>query len=418
MKKINLIDVENLTIGFNNRKDTYSGKLAFLSYSNNAKSLINEIAFNRWIDKKIPLLKLKNVSSNGFVLAKSNLHHLYQKTIGFIRVYHPEGFDFEIPLDNFYYLMQYTLIDRGQISGDCKIYFAEDGKPWILNSEAINSDEFNIKKVNGNYLNKKSVNLKDLQVGDLVTVNKKQEEAILINSLKAIYPYAKNSSIFDADYYLLDLDFNNISNHQRKLLYLTDNNDYKNIIIKNSANDIYLVEKSLNLDKKIWIDKLSSNNHWDFINWNNRVDSDIDYEDKSIGRILKNVIFKNFNELSLDDVDFNLQKSLIKKSLDKILVSNFLLTKNNVNYRFVVTKNQKLEEYFSEEFLLKKDYYIYMIHFGRNELLKRIELSNEEFNTIHIVPIASLYKNDLSENNIINSTEIIKNTLKNKGFKL
>ena len=147
MKKINLIDVENLTIGFNNRKDTYSGKLAFLSYSNNAKSLINEIAFNRWIDKKIPLLKLKNVSTNGFVLAKSNLHHLYQKTIGFIRVYHPEGFDFEIPLDNFYYLMQYTLIDRGQISGDCKIYFAEDGKPWILNSEAIKSDEFK----NGEY---------------------------------------------------------------------------------------------------------------------------------------------------------------------------------------------------------------------------------------------------------------------------
>ena len=112
MKKINLIDVENLTIGFNNRKDTYSGKLAFLSYSNNAKSLINEIAFNRWIDKKIPLLKLKNVSSNGFVLSKSNLHHLYQKTIGFIRVYHPEGFDFEIPLDNFYYLM--CKLDRAQ----------------------------------------------------------------------------------------------------------------------------------------------------------------------------------------------------------------------------------------------------------------------------------------------------------------
>lgn len=420
MTKINLIEVENLTIGFNYRNDTYSGKLAFISYSNNGESLFNNSAFSRWVDKRIPLLKIKNNAVNGFVLSKANLHHLYNRSIGYTRVFHPEGFDFEIPLDNFYYLMQHTLIDRGQINSECRIYFSEDGKPWILNNEAINSNNFIVKKVSGDYFSK-NLNIKDLHVGNLIRVNKKRELSVVVETLSGIYAYDKNSSMFYADKYLLDNYFYN--NKKLKFIKVPEINNYENISTREklSGTEMEMVNVSeLSSEQINWAGVIVENKTWDLIEWNNRIQNEVNFEEKAIYMMLEHISFPNFKEINLEDVSDTKKKLLAKKSLSNILISNFLLSlSNGLNYRMVITKTKRLELAFkTDKKLPEKDFYIYMVHFGKNELLKRNSSENEVFDETNIIPIASIFGKDIEKENLNLSTSVLISLLRNNGFNL
>ena len=416
-KTINLLEVENLTIGFNYRNDTHSGKLAFISYSHNGEALFNNAAFSRWVDKTIPLLKAKNSGISGFVLSKANLHQLYNRSIGYTRVFHPDGFDFEIPLDNFYYLMQYTLIDHGQISSECKIYFSEDGKPWILNKEAIDSDSFIIKKVSGDYFSKNMINTKDLHVGSLIKVNKSKELSVVVKTLSGIYSYEKNSSMFYADKYILDNDIYN--NKKIKFIKLPNVNDYKNILIRDKLTEVEMVDVSeLDSEQIHWANSIAENKTWDIIEWNNRVQCEVDFDEKALPMMLQYISFPNFREINLDDVTQSRKKLLTKKSLSNILISNFLLKSDNgTSYRMVITKTKRLELIFTtNKQLPEKDFYIYMVHFGKNELRRRDALDNESFSETNIIPIASISRKDVEKDNLELSSSVLKKLLQNNGF--
>ena len=60
----------NLVVGFNSRKDTYSGKLAYVVYKDHKGVLRKEKSWSGWKDDKIPVEEYVNEPTSGFVLNK------------------------------------------------------------------------------------------------------------------------------------------------------------------------------------------------------------------------------------------------------------------------------------------------------------------------------------------------------------
>lgn len=129
---------EELVIGFQERADAMTGKLSYIVYKEKNK-LKKEKSFNNWIDKKIDLLSLKNEPREGFLISKSVRRDTYYFGSGrsMIRMYDPEGFDFEITVENLEYILQNCDTNKGEFEG--KFCYMWDGAELVLvpeNSEA------------------------------------------------------------------------------------------------------------------------------------------------------------------------------------------------------------------------------------------------------------------------------------------
>jgi hypothetical protein len=61
---------EKLKVGFNKRKDTYTGKLGYVIYYDHKGVLRKEKSCQSWRDKSIPMVDIDNGPTEGFVLNK------------------------------------------------------------------------------------------------------------------------------------------------------------------------------------------------------------------------------------------------------------------------------------------------------------------------------------------------------------
>lgn len=61
---------KKINIGFQNRQDTYTGKLAYIVYKDNKGILRKEKSWEGWRDQKIESQEFENVPTSGFVLNK------------------------------------------------------------------------------------------------------------------------------------------------------------------------------------------------------------------------------------------------------------------------------------------------------------------------------------------------------------
>lgn len=106
-----LIIPSKLKAGFQKRTETYSGKLAYVVYIDEKGVLRKEASWKSWIDKKIPVLDLENVPTEGFVLNRNvggarNSYSSWDVRIEKVRVYDPRGFEFEISIPNLLFILQ------------------------------------------------------------------------------------------------------------------------------------------------------------------------------------------------------------------------------------------------------------------------------------------------------------------------
>ena len=98
---------ETLKVGFNSRSDTYSGKLAYVTYINKKGDIAKETSWKGWIDKNIDIEPYDNKPIEGFVLNRRaggyksgwNFRQTY------CRVYDPRGFEVEISMENLLYIL-------------------------------------------------------------------------------------------------------------------------------------------------------------------------------------------------------------------------------------------------------------------------------------------------------------------------
>lgn len=124
---------QKICVGFQNRTDTYTGKLAYVIYYDNKGKLRKEASWTSWRDKKIDPQEFNNEPTSGFVLNKKvgDYKSDWNHRMAHIRVYDPRGFEFEISVENLLYILQECTSLKGKgLEGE--FVYAWDNKDLVL----------------------------------------------------------------------------------------------------------------------------------------------------------------------------------------------------------------------------------------------------------------------------------------------
>lgn len=138
---------KKINVGFQNRADTYTGKLAYVVYTDAKGVLRKEASWSSWRDKKIDPQEFDNAPTSGFVLNKKvgDYSGGWHGRRAAIRIYDPRNFEFEIKVDNLLFILEETSAIKGKgLEGD--FVYAWDGADLVLlpasSQEYKNSMEF------------------------------------------------------------------------------------------------------------------------------------------------------------------------------------------------------------------------------------------------------------------------------------
>ena len=165
--KTNIFVPKKINVGFQNRKDTYSGKLAYVIYFDEKGKLRKETSWNGWRDENIPNEIYDNEPTEGFVLNKKvgGVEECWgwdpRKT--YTRVYDPRGFEFEITVPNLLWILENCNCIKGKgLEGE--FVYGWDGKELLL--VPVDSPDYQeIQAKNKIIHNNEFIKAKDLVLG-------------------------------------------------------------------------------------------------------------------------------------------------------------------------------------------------------------------------------------------------------------
>lgn len=128
-----LIMPKKIKIGFQERYDTYTNKLAYITYEDNKGKIKKEKSWNNWRSHQIPVEEYDNIPTSGFVLNKQVGGYKTDWSFrqSYIRVYDSRGFEFEITLENLLYILNNCICTPGKgLEGE--FVYAWNGTELIL----------------------------------------------------------------------------------------------------------------------------------------------------------------------------------------------------------------------------------------------------------------------------------------------
>ena len=175
--KNNLFIPKKIKVGFQNRKDTYTGKLGYVIYQDEKDIWRKEKSWNQWRDQSIQEIEFDNKPVNGFVLNKGLQRVSYHWGSGrsVIRVYDSRDFEFEVSVDNLLGILTHSDVSKREIVEE--MVFAWAGTELVLlpaNSEAYQES---IKFTNQQ---DKKLSTKDLKSGFLYRNKKSNTDYVYI----------------------------------------------------------------------------------------------------------------------------------------------------------------------------------------------------------------------------------------------
>lgn len=152
-----------IKVGFQNREDTYSKKLAYVIFYDHKNVLRKEKSWQSWRDEKIKPEDFDNEPTEGFVLNKKvggyKSHYNFRDS--HVRVYDPRGFEFEISVSNLLFILQQCDCNRGKgLEG--KFVYAWQGTELVL--LPVDSEEYK-QSTQFTQLQTRTVKAKDLIPG-------------------------------------------------------------------------------------------------------------------------------------------------------------------------------------------------------------------------------------------------------------
>jgi hypothetical protein len=225
MSKSQLFIPKKLKVGFQQRKDTYEGYLAYVIYYDAVGKLRKEASWESWrhkVDgshlhgnsKRLEDLRLTpqevdNVPTKGFVLNKGvgGVRGSWSRNARneYIRVWDPRGIEFEISVPNLLFILMHTNCVKRQLEGE--FVYSWDGKELVL--LPVNTDEY---RASTEYtkLQGKKIGARDLVEGHLYET-KNQETVVFLGrfdfhhiaraptSSKRVYKSEKRRIFVDPD---------------------------------------------------------------------------------------------------------------------------------------------------------------------------------------------------------------------------
>lgn len=166
---------KQIKVGYNERRDTYSGKLAYVIYKDAKGKLRKEKSWRGWIQEKMGIDDFDNVPTNGFVINKgaggygSGWNHRAAK----VRVFDPRGFEIEIDIPNLLHILQETQCDPGKgLTGEF-VYSWEGSELRLLPTSCKEYKEANEFTT----LQDQKISAKDLVIG--ATYLTKSEDTVI-----------------------------------------------------------------------------------------------------------------------------------------------------------------------------------------------------------------------------------------------
>ena len=157
---------KKIKVGYQNRYDTYTKKLAYVIYYDEKNKLRKETSWNNWRDEKIEPDDFDNEPTRGFVLNKKVGY--YSGDWGnhrqaYCRIYDPRGFEFEITINNLLYILENCDCLKGK-GLDGEFVYGWDRKDLIL--IPVDSPDYKeIKTRTDKIQNGKKFKGKDLIIG-------------------------------------------------------------------------------------------------------------------------------------------------------------------------------------------------------------------------------------------------------------
>lgn len=157
---MNLYFPSKIKVGYSRRDDTYTKKLAFITYYDHDKVLRKEKSWEKWRDKSIEPDDFDNVPMTGFVINRNGGGtggRSWDTRKAFVRIYDPRGFEFEIDIDNLMFILELYEIGKGKVILGEFVY-AWSGTSLIL--LPVDSEDYNKAIVNTS-LASTEINIKD-----------------------------------------------------------------------------------------------------------------------------------------------------------------------------------------------------------------------------------------------------------------
>lgn len=134
----NLYIPKKISVGFQKRADTFTGKLGFITYTDDKGLLRQANSWNGWRDHQIPIQEFDNKPQSNFVLNKDIKRSGHWSTHSKVRIYDSRDFEFEIELSNMMYILMHSDVSKRDIQEECVL--AWDGKSLVL--LPVNSEEY------------------------------------------------------------------------------------------------------------------------------------------------------------------------------------------------------------------------------------------------------------------------------------
>ena len=124
---------EKIKVGYQNRDDTYTKKLAYVIYYDEKGKLRKETSWQNWRDEKIDTDDFNNEPTRGFVLNKKvgGDRYGWNPRQTYTRVYDPRGFEFEITIPNLLFILEHCDCLKGK-GLDGEFVYGWDGKELVL----------------------------------------------------------------------------------------------------------------------------------------------------------------------------------------------------------------------------------------------------------------------------------------------
>ncbi|HID0768046.1 TPA: hypothetical protein ACXDAZ_002575 [Clostridium botulinum] len=187
----NIFIPKKINVGFQEREDTYTGKLSYIIYFDEKGKLRKEASWNNWRNKNIDNIIFENVPTEGFVINKhvGGYSSGWNHRNSYIRIYDPRDFEFEISVENLLYILENCTSEKGKgLIG--QFIYGWDGKDLVLIS--CNSPDYKeIKEYNQIVHENKSIKAKDLIIG--ATYKTKNNEELIYMGKFDEYNYTGES---------------------------------------------------------------------------------------------------------------------------------------------------------------------------------------------------------------------------------